>query len=335
MKVAKLISKGKIEIQNTSEPEVKYKDALVKVKAGGICGTDLHIFSTGNAFSHPLGHELSGIVVKNNSECEYLKEGDKVVVENALSCGICNFCKNGQPEYCSNIENLLMEGKLGFQEYISVPTISLHKFEKLNFEEATLVEPLTVALELISTADVKLGQNICIFGPGPIGLMACNIAKHMGVNKVYVTGISQDRNRLDLAEKIGADKIIEVDKEDLYTSLKNEIIDRVLITAPPYTIPDGVRLLRFGGILTYIGFAFGGKEKVELDLNYIHLNKLQIRAAHAIPNRFFPLALEYLEERIVEPKCFISREFNFISTQKAFEYALKKEGIKTVISFID
>lgn len=334
MKAARLKSLKNLKVAEVDQPDLKAGEVLVKIKAGGICGTDMHIFAKENAFSHHLGHELSGEVVESKSQDYDFKKGDRVVIDNATNCGVCKFCKNGQPEYCSNIRNLLMEERLSFQEYVAVPARSLYKFEDLSFQAAALAEPFTVALEMIETADVKAGQEIAVFGPGPIGLMAAAYARHIGVNKIYLTGRSHSQKRLELGRKIGVDEIIEVDKEDTvqFFKEKNLELDRVLITAPPYTIKDAVQILRFGGILTYIGFSFDGRENVELNFNNIHLKKLQLRATHAIPNRFFPAALDYIKKGIINPDDFISAEFNLVDVQKAFEFNLENETIKTLIT---
>lgn len=334
MKAARLKSLKNLQVVDIEKPVPKAGEVLVKVKAGGICGTDMHIFAKENAFSHHLGHELSGEVVESKSQDYDFKKGDRVVIDNATNCGVCKFCKNGQPEYCSDIRNLLMEERLSFQEYVVVPARSLYKFEDLSFQAAALAEPFTVALEMIETAEVKAGQDIAIFGPGTIGLMAAAYARHLGVNKIYLTGRSHSQKRLDLGRKIGVDGIIEVDKEDTVEFFEDRDLklDRVLITAPPYTIKDAVQILRFGGILTYIGFSFDGSENVELNFNDIHLNKLQLRATHAIPNRFFPAALKYIKNGVINPDDFISAEYNLAEVQEAFDYTLNNETVKTIIN---
>lgn len=335
MKAARLKSIKNLNIVEIDKPIPKAGEALVKIKSGGICGTDMHIFAKENAFSHHLGHELSGEIIENNSSNNDLKKGDKVVIDNATNCGVCEFCKNGMPEYCSNIQNLLMEERLSFQEYVAVPVRSLYRFEGLSYQAAALAEPFTVALEMIDTVNLKPGQDIAIFGPGPIGLMAAAFARHMGVSKIYLTGRSHNKKRLELGEKIGVDGIIKADKEDTVDFFESRSIklDRILITAPPYTIKDAIQVLRFGGILTYIGFSFNGRENVELNFNDIHLKKLQIRATHAVPNRFFPVALKCIKKGIIDPLDFITKEFKLENVQEAFEFSLNNETIKTLINF--
>lgn len=335
MKTVYLKGLRRVVVEEVAKPELKEGEVLVKVKAGGICGTDMHIFSKENSFSHPLGHELTGYVVENNSDYDHIKEGDRVVIDNATNCGVCRFCKNGQPEYCINILNLLLEEKIGFQEYVAVPARCVYPFSGLTYQEAALAEPLTVALEMLETAEVKKNQDIAIFGPGPIGLMAAQVAKHIGVKSIYMTGHSHSISRLGLAKKIGVTGIIEVDKESTVNYFRNKGIelDRVLITAPPSTINEAIPILRFGGILTYIGFDFNGAELVKIDFNQVHFKKLQIRATHAIPNRFYPEALALLKEGVVKAEDYISDVFKVDDIQEAFEHSLKGDTIKTMIVF--
>src|SRR6056297_2499985 len=106
MKAVRLESLKNLEVVEIEKPELKAGEVLVKVKAGGICGTDMHIFAKEEAFSHHLGHELSGEVVESKSRDYDFAKGDKVVIDNATNCGVCKFCKNGHPENCSNIRNL-------------------------------------------------------------------------------------------------------------------------------------------------------------------------------------------------------------------------------------
>ena len=335
MKKAEVEKPGVINLNETSIPKVKSNEVLIEIQAGGICGTDLHIFSREDSFSHPIGHELTGEIIKMGKEVKNFNIGDKVVIDNNSNCGKCKNCKNGKPEYCLNIKDFLEEEKISFQEYVAMPASSVYVFNNLSYQEATLAEPLTVALEMLETAEVKSNQDIAIFGPGPIGLMAARIAKHKGINNIYLTGKSHSTARLKLAEKIGVEDIIEVDNQDVvdYFNRNNLSVDRVLITAPPYTIKDGISILKFGGILTYIGFGFGGEEKVELDFNQVHFNKLQIKATHAIPNRFYPLALDYINKGIITKEDFVTDIFDFKNIQNGFERAKDKDTIKTLINF--
>ena len=178
-----LKSIGQVGLEEVEKPSIGEQDVLIKVKACGLCGTDLHIFRDPNAFgdpfAHPLGHEITGQVVEVGAKVSHVQVGDGVVIDNATNCGVCRNCKNGDPGGCTNIINLLLEDKVVLQEYVAVPARSVYKFEGLSYAEATLAEPLTVALEMLATAEVGLGQDVVVVGPGPIGLMAARVARHM------------------------------------------------------------------------------------------------------------------------------------------------------------
>lgn len=331
-----LESMGRVGFEEVDRPTIGETDVLVKVRACGLCGTDLHIFTDPNAFgdpfAHPLGHEITGEVVEVGSRVTHVKAGDPVVIDNAMHCGVCGSCKNGNPGACTNIINLLLDDKVVLQEYVAVPARSVYKFHGLSFAEAALAEPLTVALEMLATAEVGLGQDVVVVGPGPIGLMAAKVALHMGARSVYVLARRGRESRLKLAEKLGA-QVVLMDEVDLvqYFAGKGIKFDRALVTAPPATINRVIPLMAFAGIITYIGFEFGGKENVALDLNYFHVNKLQLRATHAIPNRFFPTALDLIGQGVIQPADFISKTFPFDQAQQAFEYASQKDAVKTII----
>jgi L-iditol 2-dehydrogenase len=332
-----LKSIGQVGLEEVEKPSIGEQDVLIKVKACGLCGTDLHIFRDPNAFgdpfAHPLGHEITGQVVEVGAKVSHVQVGDGVVIDNATNCGVCRNCKNGDPGGCTNIINLLLEDKVVLQEYVAVPARSVYKFEGLSYAEATLAEPLTVALEMLATAEVGLGQDVVVVGPGPIGLMAARVARHMGARSVYVLARSGKPGRLQLAEKLGAEVVL-MDQVDLveYFAEKNIQFDRALVTAPPSTINRVIPLMTFAGIITYIGFEFGGKEQVALDLNHFHVNKLQLRATHAIPNRFYPIALDLIKQGVIEPGDFISQTFLLEQVQQAFEAAVQGDAIKTLIT---
>ena len=202
-----LQSIGRVGFAELDRPAMGENDVTIKVRACGLCGTDLHIFTDphafGDPFAHPLGHEIVGEVVEVGPKVTNVQVGNRVVIDNATACGVCRSCKNGNPGACTSIVNLLLEGRTVLQEYVVVPAQSVYKFEGLTFPEAALAEPLTVALEMLASAEVGLGQNVVVVGPGPIGLMAARVALHMGARCVYVLARSGRPSRLKLAKSSG------------------------------------------------------------------------------------------------------------------------------------
>lgn len=318
------------DMRELPRPTPAVGEVLVKIDGCGICGTDLHFLRAMNRDWSPLGHELSGRVEDVGAGVSRLRAGDTVIVENNSSCNVCDACKNGESRYCRNIRTF-MNDQAGFGDYICVPEISLQKYSNLTSRQACLAEPLTVAIDVTLRADIPLNGEVAIWGAGPIGIMACQIAKLRGARRVFLVGSPRDnprnRFRLELAHEYGADLTISGD-EDAVDEIKRATgdgVDRVLVTAPPNAIPEALRVCRFGGIVALIGLEERAGETVVLDINAFHFQKLQLRASHAIPNHYFPIALDLLARRVINTDRLITHTFHLNDFQRAFETAIEPD----------
>ncbi|MBT9150853.1 MAG: Sorbitol dehydrogenase [candidate division WS2 bacterium] len=334
MKAAFVKVPFQFEIREVEIPRPGDDEILVKVKACGVCGTELHISRYLARDWMPFGHEVVGEVVELGRSVRTSKKGDKVVIENATFCGICEVCKNGKVEFCENPHTL--NGKGGFAEYICVHKNSLYPFEGLSFKEAVLAEPLTVALDLTGVSDISLNSDVAIFGPGSIGLMAVKLARLRGARKVYLTGLSEDKARLRMGKELGADKTIEVNKIDLVKFMKKEFpkgMDRVLVTSPPKTLLDAIQIAGYGGIVSFIGIELGEGSKITFDVNEFHFKKLQMRASYAVPNLMFPKALDLLKRKVIDAQKLITHSFDLEHIEEAIKTVIQKreEVIKVAV----
>jgi L-iditol 2-dehydrogenase len=224
-----------------------------------------------------------------------------------------------------------MNDQAGFGDYICVPETSLQKYSNLTSRQASLAEPLTVAIDVTLRAKIPLNGEVAIWGAGPIGIMACQIAKLRGARRVFLVGSPRDnprnRFRLELAHEYGADLAIRGDENavDEIMRATYDGVDRVLVTAPPTAIPEALRACRFGGIVALIGLEERAGETVVLDINAFHFQKLQLRASHAIPNHYFPIALDLLSRRVIDPDRLITHIFQLNDYWHAFETADKPD----------
>ncbi len=309
-------------------------EALVKVRGSGLCGTDLHIARKTAGDWCQLGHEVAGEVAEVGEAVTHVKPGDHVIVENCTFCGVCDNCKNGRVELCSNW--LVMGEQPGIAEYVTAHQSSLYKFDGLSFVQAAIAEPLTVALNVTGVADVPLNSTVCVMGPGPIGLMALKIAKLRGAKKTILVGRSGSTARLEVGKELGADEIVLADKVDVVEHFKANYpdgVDRVIVTSPPQTLLQAIKIARFGGIIAFIGIDFGGEENVTFNVNEIHFQRLQIRASHAIPNTEWPVAVDLLKRKVIDPDKMITHVFPLDKTEEALRTAdqRKSEVVKVVI----
>jgi L-iditol 2-dehydrogenase len=314
------------DLREIPTPTPGIGEVLVQVDGCGICGTDLHFLRAMNRDWTPLGHELSGRVEEVGTGVSRLHAGDAVIVENNTGCGVCDACKNGESRYCRSIWTF-MNDQAGLGDYICVPEASLQKYNDLTPIQACLAEPLTVAIDVTLRADIPFNSEVAIWGAGPIGIMACQIAKLRGARRVFLVGSPRDnlrnRFRLELGSEYGADVTISGDENAVEEIRRATIdgVDRVLMTAPPSAIPDALRVCRFGGIVALIGLEERAGEIVELDINAFHFQKLQLRASHAIPNHYFPIALDLLARRVINPDRLITHVFQLDDYHRAFEIA--------------
>lgn len=321
-------------------PEPQLGQVLVRVEAGGICGTDLH-FLRNNTEWTPLGHEAVGTIEQLGGGVHHLPVGEHVIVENYAGCGMCKQCKNGRSQYCENLTTY-MNDQAGFSDYLVVRSDMVHRYDRQHLEtaQACLAEPLTVALDVTLRAEPELNDEVVVFGPGPIGLMAVRLAKLRGARRVFLVGANSStprgKHRLELGRQMGADVTVSYEQDDVVGAILAAVptgVDRVLVTAPPKTLPDAIRISRFGGIIAFIGIEFGAGSQLTFDANEFHFKKLQLRASHAIPNHYFPMAIDLLARRAVDPDPLLSRTCALDQVEEAFHVLTdpQERAIKVVL----
>ena len=241
---------------------------IVKVHACGVCGTDLHFVGEWTDEHVALGHEIAAEVLEVGRNVVGLAPGDRVIIEDVSMCGVCEDCKSGHPEFCRNLFSI--EGQPGMGQYMSVRYNSCVKFEGLDYVSACLTEPLAVSLTSVINADIPLGGSVLVLGPGPLGLMAAQLAKLRGAGFVAITGLAADnpreKARLAAAPEFGCDMVIEIGKQDVEEEIKRRFpkgVDRVIVSAPPKSLPDALKVIRYGGLITFFGIHLGGQSTVQ------------------------------------------------------------------------
>ncbi|HHW47242.1 MAG TPA: alcohol dehydrogenase catalytic domain-containing protein [Clostridiaceae bacterium] len=313
-----LFAKGEFQfdIREMPVPSPKEGEVLVKVRACGVCGTDLHISKNWKEDYAPLGHEISGEVVEVGKGVHGYKPGDKVIVEDVAQCGVCSDCKNGATYKCRSGPTL--NGQPGMSEYLCVDYRMLNHFDGIDFVNASLVEPCAVSINAVLNAKVQLGSNVVVLGHGPIGLMCVRIAKLMGAAKVALVGTSGKNKkgaaRFKAGEKMGADKIIESSETDAVEAVKSYFkggADSIIVTSPPETLPDAIKMARYGGVISIAGIDLGGRSKVEIDVNELIFNKITINSTFAEPAQSFPTSIKLIREGLLDAGSIITHTFSF------------------------
>jgi L-iditol 2-dehydrogenase len=309
------------EIRDLPIPAPAEGEVLVKVHACGVCGTDMHFARDWQEDFMPLGHEIAAEVVEAGRGVTAYRPGDKVIVEDVGMCGVCVHCKNGEFDRCRN--NYMLNGQPGMAEYMAVSEHLLDRFDGLDWAHASLVEPLAVALNTVRHAEIPLAGDVVVYGPGPIGLMCVRVAKLLGAARVALVGYCcrtpREAKRIEVGREFGADVIVDAAEGDPVEQVKSRFeggVDRVIVTTPPRTLPSAVQMVKFGGLVSFIGIDLGGKNTVELDVNELIFNKVTLRPTFAEPAEKFPVSIRLLQEGMVDAGKLVSHTFGFADLER-------------------
>lgn len=336
---------NQITVEQVSTPELDSKDILLKVKACAFCGTDVRIIkgekTRGVRTPSIIGHEISGEVVRTGKKVENYKIGDRLAIAPVLPCRTCHYCKNGKENACLNRKGLGYEFDGGFAEYLKIPgeyleSGNLFKFSQdLSFEEACLAEPLGCVYNGSERSGIKINDTVVIIGAGPIGLMHLMLAKEKGAANIIVS--EPIKKRRELADKIGANIIVDPNNDDLENIVLNETdglgADVVILSLGVHSIVDSsLKLLKKGGTINLFGgFPKDKNKSSSIDPNKIHYDEIWVTGTTACSRSQYENALKLIEKGKIDLTPIISDTFPLEDFEKAYNLAKSNEGIKIIV----
>ncbi len=340
LKAAMFYGKEDLRVEEVEKPTVAGNEALVRVRAAGICGTDLHIYKGGFAIKKlPLiiGHEYSGIVEQVGSSISGIKPRDKVIGSYLIPCGKCRFCIDGRFQLCDRRVALGTDIDGAFAEWVRIPEAdnSLANMpEGISFEEAALAGDLVLtSLHGVERAGVKEGDTVAIFGLGPIGLVALMIAKARGAR--YVIGVDLVEDLLELGKRLGAEETVNAARQDPPSRIRRLTeglgVDIALdAVGLEKTLDQALASLRKGGRLSLLGLperppAFNIKKVIENEIDVVGAfcpaGKTAIQGA-----------AELVRSRRIHLESLITHRLSLVDINRGFEIAMKKlEGAVKVV----
>ena len=251
-----------IKIVTVPVPSVGPKDVRIRVTAFAICGTDLHIFEwdpwAQSRIKPPLvfGHEFTGVVESVGSDVTLVKPGDRVTGETHVYCGLCYACRRGLAHLCQNCKILGVDRQGAFADFVVIPEGNVWKLHADIPEEiAAIHDPLGNAVHTALAGPIA-GLRFAVFGCGPIGCFAVAILKASGAS--WVAAIDKNPLRLELAEKMGADLLLNVEKDNIVRSILDRTegrgVDGMLeMSGHPQAFRDGFEALANGGRVSLLG----------------------------------------------------------------------------------
>ncbi|MCJ7761574.1 zinc-binding dehydrogenase [Candidatus Bathyarchaeota archaeon] len=340
MKAAMLYGVKDLRIQEEEIPEVTEGEVLAKVKAATTCGTDLKIYQRGyveKVIKLPtiFGHEWAGEVVDVGTNLEWPQKGMRIRAGNSAPCLHCTMCQKGKYNLCENM--IWLWG--AYAEYIKVParTVLVNTQEipaHVAYEEASVAEPLACVLHGVEEAGVRLGDSIAIVGAGPIGLLHLLTVKKMGVEKVIMIDLVDER--LDFAKKLGADKTINSGRENASEEVREftsgyGVDVAIEAIGLPATWEQALRLVRKGGTVLEFGGCPSGTE-IKLSTEQLHYGETKVLGAFHTTPLLFRKALHLISSRTIDVRPLITKRMKLKDLREAFDIlSTSKTEIKIAI----
>jgi len=317
---------GIVELKEVEVPKVDDGELLVKMRAGGICGTDLEKVY-GKPITPPmLGHEVIGDIVE--SRAEGYAVGERVFAHHHVPCGKCYYCYQGDHTMCPLYHKTTII-PCGFAEYFKVPKVNVERGAVLKIpdhvsdEEAIFIEPVGCALKGVRESGFKPGMSVSITGVGPMGAIFIKLLRTFGAS--FIAAADLIPFRINFAKRIGADVALNPREEDFAETCRRETDGRgvdiaILATPSVKALPTALSTLRKGGVLLIFGAPKKG-ERESLDFSYIFLNEISIVTSYSASELETNLALRLISSGVVRFSDLITHKFKLDKIDEAFEVA--------------
>jgi L-iditol 2-dehydrogenase len=338
MNAAVYYSQRDIRIENVPIPSIDEDEALVEMKACGVCGSDLMDWYLESRAPLVLGHEPAGTIVKKGSKVEGFNIGDRVFVHHHVACLKCHYCLHGDYTLCKQFhETNIKPG--GFAEYFKVPAPNLQldtlKIPNgMSLDEATLIEPVGCCLRAIKKCDMKAGDSVAVIGAGATGLIHTALSKVYGAGKTIVSDLFDFR--LNAARRFGADILVNPEKDDLLKVVEAETngigVDVAVVTAPSIeAYKTGMTICRKGGKLCVFAPTAPGRY-LQLSPKELFFTEIQLIPSYSTSHLETREALELIASGRLNAKNLITHRFKLAETAEAFKTALEsKESLKVIV----
>lgn len=335
-KIGRVIAANTVDFMETDLSGLNAGEVRLKIEASLICGSDLHIYKD----RHPavklpvtIGHEFTGTVLETGADVRNLKAGDRVVVEPAITCGVCEACRRGQYGYCENINFTYRRGDGAMAKYFSGRADRMYLLpDDVGFEKGALTEPLAVAIHAVKRAGVSLGDKVVVIGAGAIGIMIAAVCKKLGAKAVVISDYSE--YRLEMAGELGADRTVLASKENLEDVVKScsggKGFEKAFeCVGLEDTLNQAIACVRTNGLVTDVGIF--EKPKIQIDASLFVKKELRLQGSQGYCWDFDD-ALQLLTEMPFEKM--ITHRFSLERLDEAIKTAgdISKKSVKVCVN---
>lgn len=324
MKAVQIVKPNELKIIDMEVPKVtEHDNVLVKIKAAGICGSDVGIYHGTNAaatYPRVIGHEMVGEVVEVASNASKIKVGDRVIIDQVTACGYCYACRKGRSNVCGNLKVRGVHIDGGYREYMAVPEQDCYLLpDSLTYEDAVMIEPTTIAAQCCSRAQLESEDTLMIIGAGALGNSILRIARLYQPEKIIMVDI--DNSKLAECLQHGATDVINSRSED--------VVNRAHELTGGYGPTVTVDAACFKGSLLTACNATGSAGRVitmgfsaaadEINQFVITSKELDVRGSR-LQNRKFQNVIDLINQGKVDLSGSISHRFHFTQAQEAFDF---------------
>ncbi len=339
-RAATLLEPNKIEIREYPIPEISPDGGLVAVEMAGVCGSDVKYYHGKIELPLPiiLGHEILGRVAKLGREAASLhgiKEGDRIILKGALGCGRCADCRRGAARFCkkrtsyggrtSCVKPPHLFGGFADYIYLTPDALATKVSDDLPAEAAVLIGAVMANgfQWAVRRGGVKMGDFVLIQGPGQQGLACTFAAHHAGAARIFISGISRDAERLDLAKRFGADRTINVERENVVEVIRKEtdgdMVDVVVdVSGSPKAIQTSVECLRRQGTMVLAGLT-GDSAVTPMEMDKFVWGEIRLQGAFTADNDAVDATMRLLESTRFPVQEMVSHVFALEETERCIQ----------------
>ncbi|CAN7661864.1 L-idonate 5-dehydrogenase [Variovorax sp. LjRoot175] len=334
---------GDLRVEEVATPELGLGQLQVRVRCGGICGSDLHYYQHGGfgtiRIKEPmvLGHEVAGVIEAVGAGAGGFAAGERVAISPSRPCGLCRYCQQGLQNHCldmryygSAMRTPHVQG--AFRQQIVVEHWQAHRLaDSVSDGEGSMAEPLSVALHAVRRAGPLLGKSVLVTGCGPIGALAIIAARRAGATHIVATDIGA--HTLGKALKVGADEVVNVAEEPdglaRFKADKGHFDVLFEASGNQRALVGAFDALRPRGIIVQLGL--GGE--MTLPINTIVAKEFDLRGAFRFHEEF-AVAVELLNKGLVDVKPLISATLSYRDSARAFALAAdRSQAMKVLLNF--
>jgi len=330
VKVARLHGPRDVRLHDEPRPTPGAGEVLVRVEAVGICGSDLHWFEEGSIGGVPLtrplspGHELAGTT----------EDGRRVAVDPAIPCEVCSQCLEGHPNLCPSVRFAgYAEDDGALREWMAWPERCLYRLpDSLSAADGAMLEPLGVALHAVDLAHLRPGMTVGVFGCGPIGLLALQVARLAGAARLFATDLPTRPHRLEAARALGAEALAAEEGREvraISALTGGRGLDAAVEAAGENLAVDAaVDAVRPGARVVLAGIPAG--ERVSFLASPARRKGLSLVLSRRMKHTY-PRAIRLAERGYVDLEKVVTDRFPLAETGAALATAATREGLKVIV----